>query len=99
MREVRSLKQETTGLMSCKRPVNAAKAIWGALLTLALASLTWRNFASVGATTILRTSFPITSSDSMLCTADKAACGLLAGGDAYFVGAYLLEQHNIFGLA
>ena len=71
---------------SCQHLVTAGIAIWGGL-TLALASLTWRYLSSAGDTTMLRTSFPMTSKESKDCTADKAACGLLAGGGAYFAGA------------
>ena len=86
-------------LQSCQHLVRAAEAIWGGLVTLALASLTWRNLASAGATTMLRTSFPMTSKESKDCTADKAACGLLAGGGAYFVGAYLQKEYTARQLA
>jgi len=56
---------------------------------LALVNLTLLYFSSAGATTMLRSSLPMTSRLSRLPTSASAACDVVAGGGAYLVGTYL----------
>lgn len=75
-------------------PLRAERLVCGSGLcaivrALALVNLTLLYFSSAGATTMLRSSLPMTSRLSRLPTSASAACDVVAGGGAYLVGTYL----------